>query len=115
VSACGVGLAFERAELAPNLTQQILDAQQVGLGRGQPSLGLLLAPPVLEDAGGLFDDQAPFLGLRVEHGVDLTLTDDDVLLATDAGVAQEILDVEEPACHAVDRRTRCRRSGTTCD
>ena len=39
----------------------------------QPALGLLLAAPVLQDAGRLLDDQPPVLGPGVEHGVDLAL------------------------------------------
>ena len=42
------------------------------------------------------------LGPGVEHGVDLALADDHVLLAADAGVGQQLLDVEQPARHAVD-------------
>ena len=52
---------------------------------------------VLQDAGGLLDDEAPLLGLGVEHGVDLALADDHVLLAADAGVGEQLLDVEQPA------------------
>ena len=64
---------------------------------GEPALGLLLAAPVLQDAGRLLDDQPPVLGPGVEHRVDLALGDDHVLLAADAGVGQELLDVEQPA------------------
>ena len=35
-------------------------------------------------------------------GVELSLADDDVLLAADAGVGQQLLDVEEATGHAVD-------------
>jgi hypothetical protein len=75
---------------------------QVGLGGGEAALGLLLALAVLEDAGGLLDDEAALLGAGVEHGVDLALADDDVLLAADAGVGEQLLDVEQAARHAVD-------------
>ena len=97
VAAGGIGLTLERAELAPDLAQQVLDAQQVGLGGVEPTLGLLLALAVLEDARGLLDDAAPVFGPGVEHGVDLTLADDHVLLAADAGVAEQLLDVEQAA------------------
>ena len=99
----GLGLALERAQLAPHLAQQVLHAQQVGLGGVEPALGLLLAPAVLEDAGRLLDDRPAILGAGVEHGVDLALADDHVLLAADAGVGQQLLHVEQPARHAVDR------------
>ena len=99
----GLGLAFERPQLAAHLAQQVLHAQEVGLGRVEATLGLLLAAPVLEDAGGLLDDRPTILGAGVEHRVDLALADDHVLLTADAGVAQQFLHVEQPARHAVDR------------
>ena len=102
VAAGGLGLALERAQLAAHLAQQVLDAQQVGLGGVEAALGLLLALAVLEDAGGLLDDRPALLGAGVEHGVDLALADDDVLLAADAGVGQQLLHVEQPARHVVD-------------
>ena len=43
------------------------------------------------------------LGAGVEHGVDLALADDHVLLAPDPGVGEQLLDVEEAARHVVDR------------
>ena len=50
VTAGGVGLAFERPQLAAHLAQEVGEAQQVALGRVQPALGLLLALAELEDA-----------------------------------------------------------------
>ena len=102
VATGGLGLALQRAQLAPHLAQEVLDPQQVGLGGVEAPLGPFLALAVLEDAGRLLDHGSPVLRAGVEHGVDLTLADDDVLLATDAGVAQELLDVEEAARDAVD-------------
>ena len=95
VTARGVGLPFERPQLAPDLAQQIGEAQEVALGRLEPALGLLLALAELQDAGGLFDDRPAILGARVEHRVELALADDHVLLATDARVGEEVLDVEQ--------------------
>jgi hypothetical protein len=57
---------------------------------------------MLEDAGGLLDDQPPLLGLGVEHRVDLPLPDDHVLLPADPRVAEQLLHVEQAAGHAVD-------------
>jgi hypothetical protein len=95
-------LALERSQLPAHLAQQIGEAEEVALGRLEPALGLLAALPELEDAGGLFDDRPSLLGSRVQHGVELTLPDDHVLLATDAGVGEQLLDVEQPARCAVD-------------
>ena len=93
----GLGLALERTELAAHLSQQVLHPQQVALGRFEAALGLLLALAVLEDAGGLLDDRPALLRAGVEHRVDLALADDHVLLAADAGIGQELLQVEQPA------------------
>ncbi len=102
VALRGLGLPLERRELAPDLAQQVAEAQQVALGGDQSPLGALLALAVLEDASGLLDDRASLLGRRVEDRVELSLADDDVLLAADARVGQQLLDVEEATGHAVD-------------
>ena len=102
VAAGGVGLPLERSQLAPHLAEEVAEAGEVALGGGEAALGLLLALAELQDAGGLLDDEAPLLGPGVEHRVDLALADDDVLLAADAGVGQQLLDVEQAARHAVD-------------
>ena len=98
-----IGLALQRTELTADLSQQVLDPRQVRLGGGQPALGALLATAVLQDTRRLLDDQAALLGAGVEDAVDVALGDDDVLLTADAGVAQQLLDVEQAARHAVDR------------
>ena len=97
MAARGLGLALERAELAADLAQQVLHAQQAGLGGVEAALGVLLALAVLQDAGRFLDDRAAVLGAGVEHGVDLALADDHVLLAADAGVAEQLLHVEQAA------------------
>ncbi len=102
MTSCRLGLALQRAQLAANLAQQVLQAQQVGLGGIEPALGLLFALAVLEDAGRLLDDAATVFRARIEHGIDLALADDHVLLAADAGVRQQVLEVEQPARGAVD-------------
>ena len=112
VAAGGVGLALERPQLAAHLAQQVLERGEVALGGGQPALGLLPAAAELQHAGRLLDDSRPVLGPGVEHGVELALADDHVLLATDAGVAQQLLDVEEPARHPVDGVLAVTASGT---
>jgi hypothetical protein len=57
---------------------------------------------VLEDARGLLDVGASVLRLRREHRVELALPDDDVHLPADAGIGQQLLDVEQTAVAAVD-------------
>ena len=112
VAAGGLGLAFEGPQLAAHLAEQVLEPDQAGLGRLQPALGLLPAAAELEHARRLLDDQPAVLGPGVEHGVELALGDDDVLLAADPGVGQQLLDVEQPAGHAVDGVLAVTASGT---
>ena len=95
-------MPFERLELAPDLAQQVGEAEQVAFGRLEPALRLLAPLPELQDAGGFLDDRPSIFGTRVQHLVELTLTDDHVLLATDTGVGEQLLDVEQPARRAVD-------------
>ena len=66
VALRGLGLPLQRPELAPDLAQQVAEAQQVALGGGESPLGALLALAELQDAGGLLDDRASLLGRRVE-------------------------------------------------
>jgi hypothetical protein len=57
--------------------------------------------------GRLFDDRASILrGLEFKDRIELALTDDHVLLASDARVAQQFLDVEQATRRAVDRVLR---------
>ena len=93
----GFRLPFERTQLSTDLTEQVLDPQQVGFGRVETAFGLLLALAELEDAGRLLDDRPPLLGPSVQHCVDLALADDHVLLTADAGVGEQFLHVEQPA------------------
>ena len=101
VAARRVGLAMQRRELAPHLAYEVVEPQQVAFGRLEATFGALAALPVLQHTRGFLDDRPPVLGPGVEHCVELALAHDDVLLAPDAGVGQELLDVEEPARRAV--------------
>ena len=60
----------------------------------------------LRTPGGLLDEAAAVLGGGVQDGVELALADDDVHLAADPGVAEQLLDVEQAAARAVDRVLR---------
>ncbi len=98
----GRGLALEGADLASHLAHQIPQPLQV-LGRGrQPPFGTLAAAAVLEHAGRLLNDGPAVFGPGIEHGVELTLADDHVLLAADARVREQLLHVEQPAGRAVN-------------
>ena len=114
VAAGGVGLTLQRRELAPHLAEQVVEPEQVALGRLQPALGALAPLAELEDPGRLLDDRPAVLGAGVEHRVELALPDDHVLLATDAGVGEQVLDVEQPARRAVDLVLGVTGRGTAC-
>ena len=56
-----LGLPAERLELAAQLAGEVAQAREVRLHRLELAEGLLLAPAVLEDAGGLLDEAAAVL------------------------------------------------------
>ncbi len=101
-AAGGGGLAAEGFELAAQFVGEVLHAGEVGLHGVEFPQRLLLALAVLEDARGLLDEGAAAGGVGVQDGVELALPDDDVHFAADTGVAEEFLDIEEPAGVAVD-------------
>ena len=96
-------LPAERLELAADLPREVVESRQVGLHPLELAEGALLATAVLEDPGGLLDEAAPLLGRRAQDVVEPALADDDVHLASEPGVAQELLHVEQAAGRAVDR------------
>ena len=101
-AASDLGLLAQRLELAAQLGGQVAEAVQVALHVGELAKGLFLALAVLEHARGLFDEGAALLGLGLEDRGQLALADDDVHLTADAGVRQQLLDVQQPAAVAVD-------------
>ena len=58
---------------------------------------------MLQDAGGLLDERPPILGPGAEHRVELALPDDDVQFTPYPAVAEQLLDVEQPARRPVHR------------
>ena len=92
-SACRPsGLSWRRSSPVRSVSRV-----EVGLHRVELAQRLLLALAVLEDAGGLLDEPAPVLRAAGSTAVELALADDDVHLPADAGVGQQLLDVEQPA------------------
>ena len=57
---------------------------------------------MLEDAGGLFDHRPMIFGFGIEDRIELTLADDDVLVAADAAIGKQLLNIEQPAVDPVD-------------
>ena len=70
------GLLDEAPVLLLERHQQVLDPQQIGLGRLQLELGLVAARLQAADAGRLLDQPPPVGGLGLDQGADLTLADD---------------------------------------
>lgn len=101
-AACHGGLPAEGLQLAPQLVREVLDTGHVRLHGVQFPQRLLLALAVLEDARRLLDEGPAAHGVGVQDGVELALSDDDVHLAADTGVGQQLLDVEQSAGVAVD-------------
>ena len=97
-----LGLPAQRLELAADLGEQVVETRQVALARVELAQRLLLALAVLEDARGLLDEAAAVLRRGVQDRVELALAHDDVHLAADAGVAEQLLDVQQPARLGVD-------------
>ena len=91
-----LGLPAERLELAADLGDQVGEPVEVALARLELAERLLLALAVLEDAGRLLDEAAADLRGGLQDRVELALADDDVHLPADAGVAEQVLDVEQP-------------------
>ena len=57
---------------------------------------------MFQDTGGLLDEAATFLGRGPQDRVELSLADDDVHLMADAGVGEQLLDVQQATGRAVD-------------
>ena len=102
MAARGFGLSAERSHLALQLPCDVAQSQQVGVGSLQPPDGTVFAEPMFEDACRFLNGFAVLISLGVEDRVDLALSDNHVLLAADATVRQQLLDVEQPAVHSVD-------------
>jgi hypothetical protein len=88
------GLALEWAHLTTYFANKVTEPLEVFLCRGESTFRALLAATVLQDTGGFFDNRTAILTARIKYRVQLVLADDHVLLATNARVAQEFLNVE---------------------
>ena len=102
VAAGGVGLALERPQLAAHLAQEVLRRVRLPSVAASRRSAFSLRLRYFRTPAASSMIEPPVLGPGVEHGVDLALADDHVLLAADAGVGQQLLDVEQAARHAVD-------------
>src|SRR5687768_923999 len=85
---CYFSLPAERFELPSDLLDQIRQSVQVRLASLQLADGLLLAFAVLEHSCCFFDEATATLRGSLQDRVELSLTDDDVHLPADSGVAE---------------------------
>ena len=95
-------LAGQGPQLAVNLVCQVQDAHEVRIHVRQLFERPFLAAPMLEDARGLFDETAAFLGGGGQDRVKLALADDHVHLAAHTRVRQELLNIQETHGRTVD-------------
>ena len=82
--------------------KEVLEPRQVDVGRLQPTDRTVATMTVLDDSGRLLDDGPMVLGPGVEHTVDPTLTDENVLMASHATVAEHLLNIEQTARRPID-------------
>ncbi len=97
-----LGLPSQRLELPSQFGGEVGQPGQVGRGGVELAQRLFLALAVLEHPGRFLDEGPPVLRPRLQDLGQSALADDDVHLAADTRVAQQFLDVEEPATVAVD-------------
>ncbi len=95
-------LTSEAPHLALDLADHVLDADEVGFGAFELPLRLTTTLLVAHDARRLLEEEAPRVVLVREHLIDLLTLDHGVAGGAEAGAAEEVLDVLQPARHAVD-------------
>ncbi len=91
----GFRLSREGLELLAQLIREVLEAIQVRLHAGELALRLFFAAAVLEDAGRLFYIGTAVPRTRLKDLRELALPDDNVHLAADTGVAEQLLNIHE--------------------
>ena len=84
------------------LIGQVLQAIQVGLHAGQLALRFFLAAAVFQHARGFFDIGAAILRAGFQNLCQLSLAHDDVHLAANAGIRQQLLNIHEARLRPID-------------
>ena len=91
----GLRLAGQRLELFSQLIGQVLQAVQVGLHARELALRLFLAAAVLEHARSFLNISATIFWSGLQDLRQFSLAHDDVHLAANAGIRQQLLDIHE--------------------
>jgi hypothetical protein len=86
-------LALQAFDLALQLADHVLDANQIVLGGLEPQFRLVAAGMEAGDAGGIFQDAAAGLGLGGDDFADLALTDEGRRPGARGGVREQDLNV----------------------
>ena len=97
-----LGLLAQGLDLQLQLIDLVVDAQEVFLRAGELALRLLLAVAVARDAGRFLKDLAALVALAGDDLGDAALPDDRVPIAAEACVHEQLIDVAQAACLAVD-------------
>ena len=100
--ACHFRLPAQRLELPSDFVDQVRQPVEVCFARLELADGFLLAFAMLEYARGFFDEATTTLRRRLQDRIELSLAHDDVHLSPDAGVTEQLVDIQQ-SCHvAVD-------------
>ncbi len=105
-------LRVELRHAALQFRDEVVHADRVLLGGFEPPQRLVLAREKLADAGGLFEQRAPFGGLGGQDRVDLALRHDRVRTRAEARAHQQLVHVAQPHRRAVDVELRLARRDT---
>ena len=96
------GLALERLELTVDLSCDIVNALQLDVHVLELAAAALFALLVLEDAGGLLDEEPAVFGTCAQHVLQRALADDGVRVAPQTRVVEDVEHVHQARWRAVD-------------
>ncbi len=102
VALSALSLARQRAHLALDFRNEVVDASQVGGGFLQTSLGAPLAVAVEPHAGGFLEQLTPVIGSVGEEGIYHPCFDDHAGIGPESGATNHVVDVAQSAGRAVE-------------
>ena len=105
-----LALLLQRACLAGQLTEDIIDTNQVGLLALELLHGSHFAVLVLHNTGRFIEQFPALLRLAVQNLFNLSLSDQRIAFLADSGVKEQFLDILHPDCGSIDQILRL--SGT---
>ena len=102
VAQRGVGLPLQRPQPALLLVQDVGEARNVEFRLLETANRTIAPPPVFGDARSFLDHRTVLVGASIEDVTDLALADQDVLMPTDAAVAQELVEIHQATLRPVE-------------